>query len=179
MGAVTLLIIFLAVFLLGIFQHYISAFVKWLTKQFFKDSSQVTRLKDELKEIIAEQDDTDMKEEFPKYARLGRRKNKIQEHLKSLRQSKTTDTLYFSWGLTLVLNMFHTVCLIFLIWRYRYVELITMNPDWFWPVASLVAFPTGIPGAVGITCWVLICNVILRRLAQVKSTWGSSKSHES
>ena len=72
-----------------------------------------------------------------------------------------------------------TTCLISLIWKYRHVELMNLNPDWLWPIASVIAFPTGIPGAVGITCWVLICNVILRRLAQLKSTWESSKLHQS
>lgn len=174
MGAITLLLVFLLVLLLNIFQHYSSPFVSWLTKRVFYDSEKMTLLKDELKEVTEEQAALDMKEEFPKYARLGRKKTKIQDQLKSFRQSKTKESLTFSWGLTLLFNILHTVCLISLIVRYRYVELINLNPEWFWPISSLLAFPTGMPGAVGITCWVILCNVVLGRLVQAKNVWNSS-----
>ena len=57
-----------------------------LTKRVFYDSEKMTLLKDELKEVTEEQAALDMKEEFPKYARLGRKKTKIQDQLKSFRK---------------------------------------------------------------------------------------------
>ncbi|XP_038078716.1 guided entry of tail-anchored proteins factor 1-like [Patiria miniata] len=171
--AASMFVVFLAVFVLHLSRYFIPSIVKQVTKILFQDSQVEGSLKIKIKKLGDEQSELNVKEEFPKFARIDRKINKLKDELKKIRQSKTAKSFTVSWGLTLALNSVQTCCFIFLIWRYRHEPMLILNEEWLWPLSWFIAFPSAVPGAVGITCWILLCNNILKRgQVMITAAWA-------
>ncbi|XP_071800501.1 guided entry of tail-anchored proteins factor 1-like [Asterias amurensis] len=167
--AASMVVVFLFISLLHLSKYCIPHIVKQVMRYVFGEKQEEGRKKAELMQLQEEQSQLNVKEDFPKYARIERKINKIKDDMKKLRQGKTAKTFTFSWGLTLALNALQTCCLISVIWRYRYEPMIMLKEEWLWPLAGVVSFPSGIPGALGISIWILICNNILKRAGKIVS----------
>ncbi|XP_022081860.1 tail-anchored protein insertion receptor WRB-like [Acanthaster planci] len=174
--AASMIVVFFLVVILQLSGHFIPFVVKQVMKVLFQDSEMERSIKVQMKNLVEEQSKLHVKEEFPKFARIDRKINKLRDELKKIRQSKTAKSFTISWGLTIALNSLQTVCLVSLIWMYRYEPLLVLNEDWFWPLSWFIAFPSGVPGAIGITCWILICNNVLKRgQMMINAVWMPSK----
>uniref|UniRef100_A0A8D2PHP8 Guided entry of tail-anchored proteins factor 1 n=1 Tax=Zosterops lateralis melanops TaxID=1220523 RepID=A0A8D2PHP8_ZOSLA len=104
-----------------------------------------------------------MMDEFARYARLERRINKMTDKLKT--HGTVPCLLPFPKGkkhfLFLKSILSRAALMISLIWKY-YSEPVTVLPSkWLAPLERLVAFPTGVAGGVGITCWLVVCNKVV------------------
>jgi len=58
----------------------------------------------------------------------------------------------------------HAVIVISLLVTMSSTPLLTFPAAWFSPLNKMLAFPTGIPGAVGLGSWVGISNSVISRL---------------
>ncbi|XP_003730057.2 tail-anchored protein insertion receptor WRB [Strongylocentrotus purpuratus] len=146
------------------YRLYIPAISKLILKKLKLVSAQNEDKRKALQDLLDQQSEIDMKEEFAKYAKIERKIIKLKEELKSLKKSQVATRFTVSWGITLALNTIYSVFMIGLIWSYRYEPVILLEEEWAWPFGRILAFPCGIPGAVGITAWLAVCSAMVARL---------------
>lgn len=53
------------------------------------------------------------------------------------------------------------VCHMAFVFVYRKEPVVLLPVQWFYPLNRILAFPTGIPGAVGLPCWIVTSNKII------------------
>ncbi|NWZ81393.1 WRB protein, partial [Poecile atricapillus] len=125
-----------------------------------KDAEQESEMRAEIQTMKQELATISMMDEFARYARLERKINKMTDKLKT--HGTVPYLLPFPKGKTFSVSEKHSAALmISLIWKY-YSEPVTVLPSkWLAPLERLVAFPTGVAGGVGITCWLVVCNKVV------------------
>lgn len=118
-----------------------------------------------LKEMKGELSKLNMVSEFAQYARLERRINGLTEDFKS-KSKKKQDTF---WKISIAANILFYVSqvLIFgsLLICYRSVPLLQLPEEWVFPCGYILAFPSGIPGAVGVTVWIVVCRNVVSKVS--------------
>ncbi|NXQ35208.1 WRB protein, partial [Alaudala cheleensis] len=76
-------------------------------------------------------------------------------------EARTAQLAKIKWVINIVFYVLQAALMISLIWKY-YSEPVTVLPSkWLAPLERLVAFPTGVAGGVGITCWLVVCNKVV------------------
>ncbi|NXI05309.1 WRB protein, partial [Pachycephala philippinensis] len=126
-----------------------------------KDAEQESQMRAEIQTMKQELATISMMDEFARYARLERKINKMTDKLKT--HGTVPCLLPFPKRKTLSGSEKHSraALMISLIWKY-YSEPVTVLPSkWLAPLERLVAFPTGVAGGVGITCWLVVCNKVV------------------
>nr|XP_040030342.1 guided entry of tail-anchored proteins factor 1 isoform X1 [Gasterosteus aculeatus aculeatus] len=132
-----------------------------LSKMVQKDAEQESEMRTEVQEMKKEQASISMMDEFARYARLERKINKMTDKLKTHVKSRTAQQAKMKWVVNIVFYILQAALMISLIWKY-YSDPVTVVPSkWIAPVERLVAFPTGVAGGVGITCWLVVCNKVV------------------
>nr|XP_032828634.1 tail-anchored protein insertion receptor WRB isoform X3 [Petromyzon marinus] len=81
-------------------------------------------------------------------------------------QARTTQLTTMKWIINISFYTLQAVVMITLIWNYYSTPVAMLPSKWVSPLEKLVAFPTGVPGGIGITCWLLVCNKIAGLLFQ-------------
>lgn len=118
----------------------------------------------QLNELKAELSKLSMVNEFAQYARLERRINAVTEDIK-LKSKNKQDTL---WKISIAAYVIYYVSqvLIFgsLLICYRSEPLLQLPEGWVFPCGYILAFPSGIPGAVGITVWIVVCRHVVSKV---------------
>ncbi|XP_033105304.1 tail-anchored protein insertion receptor WRB-like [Anneissia japonica] len=168
------------VFMLLLFQICIPFFVKKILKIAFRVSSKELDLQTSLLDLQSEKDQVDVKEEFAKYAKIERKINKVVTELKEARNARRFDIFKVSWILNLAGKFLCAVGFVIMIWSYRTSPLVTLKEEWLFPLAGILAFPTGQSGSIGITCWVLICKIVIEKsnvMNKLKTISGKSKQY--
>uniref|UniRef100_A0A3Q2QQM3 Guided entry of tail-anchored proteins factor 1 n=1 Tax=Fundulus heteroclitus TaxID=8078 RepID=A0A3Q2QQM3_FUNHE len=122
-----------------------------------KDADQESEMRSEIQQMKKEQSSISMMDEFARYARLERKINKTTDKLKTHGKTNTRSHAdQFKWNIVK-----QAALMVSLIWKY-YSDPVTVVPSkWIAPVERLVAFPTGVAGGVGITCWLVVCNKVI------------------
>ncbi|XP_041462021.1 guided entry of tail-anchored proteins factor 1-like [Lytechinus variegatus] len=170
MSSSTALFVFIYVSVVHTYRLYIPTLSKIILKKFKLLCAENEDKKRELQDLLDQQSEINMKEEFAKYAKVERKIIKLKEELKSLKNSQVATRFTVSWGLTLALNTVYSIFMIGLIWTYRYEPVILLEEEWTWPFGRILAFPCGVPGAIGITAWLAVCSAMVARLQEsVKS----------
>ncbi|XP_032828632.1 guided entry of tail-anchored proteins factor 1 isoform X1 [Petromyzon marinus] len=130
------------------------------------DSGRELELREELRKMRRELATISVMDEFARYARLERRINKASDELKTSLQARTTQLTTMKWIINISFYTLQAVVMITLIWNYYSTPVAMLPSKWVSPLEKLVAFPTGVPGGIGITCWLLVCNKIAGLLFQ-------------
>nr|XP_023700810.1 tail-anchored protein insertion receptor WRB [Paramormyrops kingsleyae] len=137
-----------------------------LSKVFHKDAEHELEMRMEIQDMKKELSSISMMDEFARYARLERKINKMTDKLKSLVKSRAAYQAKVKWVVNIVYHVLQALLMISLIWKY-YASPVTVLPSqWIVPLERLVAFPSGVPGGVGITCWLVVCNKVVALLLQ-------------
>uniref|UniRef100_H3CHA6 Guided entry of tail-anchored proteins factor 1 n=1 Tax=Tetraodon nigroviridis TaxID=99883 RepID=H3CHA6_TETNG len=132
-----------------------------LSKMVQKDAEQESEMRAEIHEMKKEQSTISMMDEFARHARLERKINKMTDKLKTHVKSRTAQQAKMKWVVSIVFYILQAALMISLIWKF-YSDPVTVVPSrWIAPVERLVAFPTGVAGGVGITCWLVVCNKVV------------------
>lgn len=108
-----------------------------------------------------------MMDEFARYARLERKINKMTDALKTFVKSRTSLQAKMKWVVNIVYYVLQAVLMISLIWRYYADPVMVLPSKWISPLERMVAFPSGVAGGVGITCWLVVCNKVVAILLAV------------
>ncbi|XP_033002936.1 tail-anchored protein insertion receptor WRB isoform X2 [Lacerta agilis] len=126
-----------------------------------KDAEQESQMRSEIQNMKQELSTISMMDEFARYARLERKINKMTDKLKTHVKTRTAQLAKIKWVINIVFYILQAALMISLIWKY-YSEPVTVLPSkWLAPLERLVAFPTGVAGGVGITCWLVVCNKVV------------------
>ncbi|XP_053209810.1 guided entry of tail-anchored proteins factor 1-like [Panonychus citri] len=154
----------------GLFTTLMPNFVKLVLWIFFKDSQLEKNLRKQITELKTELGTINMTQEFVKYAKIQRKINKMTEDLKNRGNTKTMLKLkvqvivygicYVTMGLTTT----------YLIWSYRYTPLARLDHNLLFPLGPILAFPTGVEGAIGITCWFSMVTYSSRTVKRILSS---------
>ncbi|KAL7400919.1 hypothetical protein ABVT39_019929 [Epinephelus coioides] len=150
-----------SVFLCNLMKTLLPTISSFLSKMVQKDAEQDSEMRAEIQEMKKEQASISMMDEFARYARLERKINKMTDKLKTHVKSRTAQQAKMKWVVNIVFYILQAALMISLIWKY-YSDPVTVVPSkWIAPVERLVAFPTGVAGGVGITCWLVVCNKVV------------------
>ncbi|XP_071956650.1 guided entry of tail-anchored proteins factor 1-like [Antedon mediterranea] len=168
------------IFMLHLFKMCIPFFVNKVLNIIFQVSRKELNLQASLLQLQSEKDEVNVKDEFPKYARLERKINKIVAELKDARNTHRFDSFKVRWILNIAGKCLYAFGFLVLVWCYRTIPIVTLNENWLFPLARVLAFPTGQSGSIGITCWVLICNVVIDKsttpiLTRLKTSSAKNK----
>ncbi|KAG8591034.1 hypothetical protein GDO81_007022 [Engystomops pustulosus] len=83
------------------------------------------------------------------------------ENKHSAVKARTGQQAKIKWVVSIVFYVLQAALMVSLIWKYYSEPVMVLPSKWIAPLERLVAFPTGIPGAVGITCWLVVCNKVV------------------
>ncbi|XP_035664547.1 guided entry of tail-anchored proteins factor 1-like [Branchiostoma floridae] len=158
MAVLFAVLIFLAVYLFGLAKKLTPAAAKLVLSYLQRETEGVRQLKEELQRLTMEQDSVSIKDEFPRHARLQRKISKIRDQIKQTGRDKSTLAIKVSWAISAVFYICYGLLMMSLMWRYRREPVLLLPADWLYPLGGLVAFPSGVSGAVGITFWLVVCN---------------------
>ncbi|XP_059389480.1 guided entry of tail-anchored proteins factor 1-like [Carassius carassius] len=150
-----------SVFLVNLVKTLLPSISSFLSKIFQKDADQEMEMRTEIQNMKMEMSTVSMMDEFARYARLERKINKMTDQLKTLVKSRTSQQAKMKWIVNIVFYILQAALMISLILKY-YADPVTVVPSkWIAPLERLVAFPSGIAGGVGITCWLVVCNKVV------------------
>ncbi|XP_069045916.1 guided entry of tail-anchored proteins factor 1 [Lepisosteus oculatus] len=131
-----------------------------------KDAEQETQMRMEIQDMRQELSAISMMDEFARYARLERRINKMTDKLKTHVKSRTAQLAKIKWVVNIVFYILQAALMISLIWKYYADPVMVLPSKWIAPLERLVAFPSGVAGGVGITCWLVVCNKVVAIVLQ-------------
>ncbi|KAJ6662421.1 hypothetical protein lerEdw1_011834 [Lerista edwardsae] len=76
-------------------------------------------------------------------------------------KTRTAQLAKIKWVINIVFYILQAALMISLIWKYYSKPVTVLQSKWLAPLERLVAFPTGVAGGVGITCWLVVCNKVV------------------
>ncbi|XP_024614022.1 tail-anchored protein insertion receptor WRB isoform X4 [Neophocaena asiaeorientalis asiaeorientalis] len=126
-----------------------------------KDAKQESQMRAEIQGMKQELSTVSMMDEFARYARLERKINKMTDKLKTHVKARTAQLAKIKWVISVAFYILQAALMVTLIWTYYSVPVAVVPSRWITPLDRLVAFPTGVAGGVGITCWILVCNKVV------------------
>ncbi|KAI4883175.1 hypothetical protein NFI96_033129 [Prochilodus magdalenae] len=155
------LLVLSSVFLCNLVKTFLPSISSFLSKVFQKDAEQEMEMRTEIQNMRLELSTISMMDEFARYARLERKINKMTDKLKTHVKSRTAQQAKMKWIVNIIFYILQAALMISLIWKY-YADPVTVVPSkWISPLERLVAFPSGVAGGVGITCWLVVCNKVV------------------
>ena len=125
-------------------------------------SSRFGSLTTEIALLIKEQSELNIVDDFAKHARLQRKINKLSDEQKEKTQSRKMNVLKASWIGKLVVYGTYTIAMVAILYQYRYTPMLKLPPTWFPYLNTVFAYPTNVPGAISLPCWIIICRQIAR-----------------
>ncbi|XP_064834345.1 guided entry of tail-anchored proteins factor 1-like isoform X1 [Oncorhynchus masou masou] len=138
----------------------------YLSKVFQKNVEDEIEMRAAIQAMKKELSSINMMDEFARYARLERKINKMTDKLKTYVKSRTGQQTKIKWVVNIVYYILQAVLMISLIWKH-YADPVTVLPSkWISPLERMVAFPSGVAGGVGITCWLVVCNKVVAIILQ-------------
>ncbi|XP_070567692.1 guided entry of tail-anchored proteins factor 1-like [Ptychodera flava] len=152
--------VFCCVFLLSVVQKLTPKIVRLILRYWKQQSEDESKKHQELTELRRQLNLISAKDEFAKYARTQRKINKLTDEMSQINKSKSVAMVKYQWMVTAVLYTIQVLLYLSLIWTYYNQPLVKLDPDWLFPMTTIVSIPTGIPGGVGITCWLVTCNKV-------------------
>uniref|UniRef100_A0A8C4ZB27 Guided entry of tail-anchored proteins factor 1 n=1 Tax=Gadus morhua TaxID=8049 RepID=A0A8C4ZB27_GADMO len=154
-------LVLVSVFICNFMKILLPTVSSFLSRVVQKDAEQESEMRTEIQEMKKEHSSISMMDEFARYARLERKINKTTDKLKTHVKSRTAQQAKMKWVVNILFYILQAALMISLIWKY-YSDPVTVIPSkWIAPVERLVAFPTGVTGGVGITCWLVVCNKVV------------------
>ncbi|XP_037759772.2 guided entry of tail-anchored proteins factor 1 isoform X2 [Chelonia mydas] len=155
------LLVLSSVFLCNLLKILLPTCSSIISRLLQKDAEQESQMRADIQNMKQELSTISMMDEFARYARLERKINKMTDKLKTHVKARTAQLAKIKWVINIVFYILQAALMISLIWKY-YSEPVTVLPSkWLAPLERLVAFPTGVAGGVGITCWLVVCNKVV------------------
>jgi len=168
-----LIFVFLFILMSKWIQNSFSVLAKMVVLLLHPKSGEESDLEQQVSQLQRDKLLINMTDEFAKYAKTERKINKINEQLKKIKSQRNDAASKYQWGVRVAFHIIQVIIFVQLIWRWRTEPLVVIPNEWVWPLDSFIAFPSGIEGGVGITCWLLVCRSVLSRGQQVLEKWPS------
>lgn len=133
----------------------------WLPRLLISKEQNGSHLKDTIIQLKNEQMKISAQDEFARYMRLERNIKKLNEELSQIVKQRSEKITVRSKILTAIFMGLLGVCHMAFVLVYRKEPVVLLPVQWFYPLNRILAFPTGIPGAVGLPCWIVTSNKII------------------
>lgn len=133
----------------------------WLPRLLMSKEQNGSHLKDTIIQLKNEQMKISAQDEFAQYMRLERKIKKLNEELSQIVKQRSEKITVRSKILTAIFMGLLGVCHMAFVFVYRKEPVVLLPVQWFYPLNRILAFPTGIPGAVGLPCWIVTSNKII------------------
>ena len=147
----------------AVLPHFLPGISKKVVDLTVQENEKELQLRKDLKQLEEEIKTINMVDQFAQYAKLERKINKAKDELAKYKKSKSEVFLKLKLGTNIIFHIVQLICMLFIIWNYRSEPLISLPSGWVWPVGRILAFPTGISGAIGVTAWLLVCRSVVRK----------------
>ncbi|RMX58490.1 hypothetical protein pdam_00010772 [Pocillopora damicornis] len=160
--AVSMVVFVLAyVFVMRILYKSSGFLADWLPRLLMSKEQNGSHLKDTIIQLKDEQMKISAQDEFARYMRLERKIKKLNEELSQIVKQRSEKITVRSKILTAIFMGLLGVCHMAFVFVYRKEPVVLLPVQWFYPLNRILAFPTGIPGAVGLPCWIVTSNKII------------------
>nr|XP_058967083.1 guided entry of tail-anchored proteins factor 1-like isoform X2 [Pocillopora verrucosa] len=160
--AVSMVVFVLAyVFVMRILYKSSGFLADWLPRLLMSKEQNGSHLKDTIIQLKNEQMKISAQDEFARYMRLERKIKKLNEELSQIVKQRSEKITVRSKILTAIFMGLLGVCHMAFVFVYRKEPVVLLPVQWFYPLNRILAFPTGIPGAVGLPCWIVTSNKII------------------
>jgi len=118
-------------------------------------------IKDTIIQLKNDQLKISAQDEFAKYMRLDRKINQLNgEHSRLVKQRSDKLTRRRRMSTALCSGLL-VVCHITFLFTYRKEPVAVLPVEWFYSLNSILAFPTGAAGVIGLPCWIITSNSII------------------
>ncbi|KAK0052569.1 tail-anchored protein insertion receptor WRB [Biomphalaria pfeifferi] len=134
-----------------------------ISRLVIKIADEELNIRSEIKDLKEQQSSISATENFAQYARLQRKIDKLVNTVKERDKERRKFIVYLRMKVTAAIYIVHVIVMLVLMVILRSEPLLMLEESWVSPFARIVAFPTGIPGAVGLGCWVLVSNAVIHR----------------
>ncbi|XP_071137415.1 guided entry of tail-anchored proteins factor 1-like isoform X2 [Mytilus edulis] len=135
-----------------------------LSKQIYPVCDTELNIRSQIKDLKTEQDGVQMVDEFARHAKIQRKIDKLLSQVKQQTSDRNNKCTMVGFAVQIGIYVLHALVMISLMISYRQEPLLQFQPEWFYPLQKIVAFPTGVSGGLGIGCWVLVCNSVIYRI---------------
>lgn len=164
MAVSMLVFVFMYVLLVRIVYKLSGVLTKWLAGFLIAVDKREAEITDMIIQLKNDQSKLKPQDEFANYMRLDRKINKLTEERSKLAKH-TGDKLSYTRKIlqTICIGILGVCHIAFLI-KYRRVPVTVLPEKWFYPVNAILAFPTGMAGAIGLPCWIVVSNNIISRM---------------
>jgi len=130
----------------------------------FTVSDDEKNIRSEIEDLKQLQSGLSVTDDFAKYAKLQRSKDKLMNQLKAKANERKGQFTYLRMIVSAAIYFVHAVIIISLMFNMNATPLLTFPEAWFSPLNKMLAFPTGISGALGLGCWVGVSNSVISRV---------------
>ncbi|PFX28738.1 tail-anchored protein insertion receptor WRB-like isoform X1 [Stylophora pistillata] len=161
MAVSMVLFVFVYVFVMRILYKSSGFLADWLPRLLMSKRQNKSHVKDTITELKNEQIKINAQDEFAQYMRLDRKIKKLTEELSQTVKQRSEKILQIRKILTVIFMGLLGICHITFLMLYRKEPVVLLPVEWFYPLNTILAFPTGIPGAVGLPCWIVTSNKII------------------
>ncbi|XP_059170376.1 guided entry of tail-anchored proteins factor 1-like [Physella acuta] len=155
------------VFLLELIFAFMPLFVgeitKLLSRLIYSVTNEEMNTRAEIKDLKDKQAGISVTDDFASYARIQRKVDKLLLVIKEKGNERKQQITYLRMGITIGIYCLHVIILLTFMIFLRNEPLMLVESSWFAPFGKIVAFPTGIPGSVGLGCWMLVSNTVISR----------------
>ncbi|XP_013403254.1 tail-anchored protein insertion receptor WRB [Lingula anatina] len=134
-----------------------------ISKILIKESTEEKNLKQKIIQLRMELKTISKLDHFPKYARCERKINSLNQELLEYNKPTAYKSTVVKFGVQGIFYTINILTILWFIWRYRGEPILHLPEEWVWPLGKIVAFPTGIPGAVGFTFWLVVCRTVVNK----------------
>ncbi|XP_068698047.1 guided entry of tail-anchored proteins factor 1-like [Montipora capricornis] len=166
MAASLLLFVFIYVFLMRIVYKLSRVLADWLAGFLTAADRREMEIKDVIIVLKNDQSKIRPQDEFAKYMRLDRKINQLTEDLSRLAKQTSDKLAYTRRILALICFGILGICHLVFLMKYRMQPVAVLPVEWFYPINSILAFPAGVAGAIGLPCWIVASNSIISRMVQ-------------
>ncbi|XP_071115435.1 guided entry of tail-anchored proteins factor 1-like [Haliotis cracherodii] len=160
---VLMILILFFVILFSILPKYSHIIAGLIGKSVFRLTNEELDLRSQVRDLKSEQESVNMADEFARYMKIQRKIDKIMGQLKQLGSSRSQRLTMLKVGIKIAIHVVHALIMLSLVLTYRNEPLLQLPSSYFFPFSRIVAFPTGVPGGVGIACWALVCSTVVFR----------------
>jgi len=178
--------VFYLVLLLVLFKELNSTLLSYLFSFLnrLSYSPQLNQMKNELKEMEAEQKNIFIMDEFSKHAKLQRKINSLKDRIEKFRGIENLHRAKWQNLLRLLLSTVTHFGLLFILYFYRSTTVMTIHPQFHsgYLLNRLMAFQTSSHevGGVGCVFWLLCCQIGVRPVVScIKNRFNSYSKSES
>lgn len=129
-------------------------------------ASEAEDLRLEIADLKQQQSEISLVDEFAKHSKIGRRINAKTNTLKSMQQNQIWIKMKAYWYTKVAVYLLSII--LFLVYRYQPVLYfdISMYTDntVIYILGYILAFPTGLPGAIGMPVSLFVCNRLVNQI---------------